>query len=674
MTHDSYIGRQVGDFFIRERIGIGGMATVYRAYQPSVNRDVALKLLHLQDASRRTTTFQRRFTQEAELIAALEHIHILPVYDYGLSGDVAFLAMRLLRGGSLSDLLKDGQPLETDRAADIFRQITRGLAYAHRKGVIHRDLKPSNIMFDDEGNALLTDFGLAKIVGGPDEFTQSGTVVGTPLYMSPEQLRGELLDHRSDIYSLGVILYEMLTGRTPFRSDNDEMISLIYQQIEKQPPPPREINPDISPDVEALILRALAKRPLDRVSEADAFCDDLYLALGRHVSSSGSQPRLSTGTPTTRVHSEVSDDWRGQRWLVYSSVAAALLAVGALILLLLGGYDSGASSSPDAEIAFVPTVIVGAEGVVSDVQPSQADVARARQHLGDNGFIAYVTCTQETAYHATQTREMREMADAYALDLRIYNSDTDEYRQLTLIEQARADGAEGLIVCPLAPALIAEALEAVQRAGLPLVLLQSNMPSYGGVLLAGDDHNMGYRAGHFAGEIIAQEYDGAARVIILDFPDMPSIVERADGIEAGVLGAAPSATIVGRWRGGTREFGAESMRALLADDVGFDVMVSINDAGALGAIDELNAAGIGPDEVVVVGIDAETLARNYITRGYYMRGSVQIDREGFSRAAIDSMVKLLAGAELPETIVVPPGDVATRATLADAVPPLPAAP
>jgi serine/threonine protein kinase len=220
---DQLVGRQVGDFSIEERIGRGGMSVVYRAHQHSVNRDVALKVIVLNPDE---DEFRRRFAQEAKLVATLEHIHILPIYDYGIiEGDIAYLAMRLLRGGSLSQLLTEG-PLTLDQTADIFTQIGRGLAYAHRRNVIHRDLKPSNIMLDDADNAYLTDFGLAKLVGENVDMTKSGNIVGTPAYMAPEQLRGDSVDHRSDIYSMGVVLYHMLTGQAPFESSDSNVSDL----------------------------------------------------------------------------------------------------------------------------------------------------------------------------------------------------------------------------------------------------------------------------------------------------------------------------------------------------------------------------------------------------------------------------------------------------------------
>jgi ribose transport system substrate-binding protein len=249
------------------------------------------------------------------------------------------------------------------------------------------------------------------------------------------------------------------------------------------------------------------------------------------------------------------------------------------------------------------------------------------------------------------------------LDYRVYDSNTDEYAQLTQIERARTDGAKALILCPLSPDLLRESLTSVQTAKIPLVLMSNDVPSYGGVLIVGDDYLMGYGPGALAGQIIQDEMNGEANVIILDYPDLPQIVLRADGIEAGIMSAAPDAHIVGRYRGATPEFAAASVRRLIEDGVKFEVIVSINDAGSFGAIRALEEAGIGPDEVFITSVDAEQLARRYIQDGYYIRGSVDVGREKFSRAAIDSITKLLAGGTIPERILVPPGEVITAESL-----------
>ena len=284
MHTDQLMGKQVNAFTVQERIGKGGMASVYRAHQPSVDRSVALKIITLDPNLGERDEFRARFELEARMIAALEHIHVLPIYDYGIvNNEIAYIAMRLLRGGTLADLLTMAR-LRLDRAADIFTQIARGLNYAHSKGVIHRDLKPSNILFDDSGNAYLTDFGLAKMVENSLHLTKSGNIVGTPAYMSPEQLRGDAIDYRADIYSMGCILYHMLVGHPPFEASESNVVSVIYQHLEKAPLPPSTLNPDVPPEVEQVVLTALQKDPNDRFAHADAMADALNEALGRKLS------------------------------------------------------------------------------------------------------------------------------------------------------------------------------------------------------------------------------------------------------------------------------------------------------------------------------------------------------------------------------------------------------
>lgn len=651
MLYDDYSGKQVDDFRLEERIGRGGMATVYRAYQASMNRNVALKLIpYGEDAE--NEEFRRRFNQEAEVIISLEHIHILPIYDYGITGGVAYLAMRLLNGGSLNDLLADG-PLPLARAADIFGQVARGLAYAHSKGIIHRDLKPSNILLDDTGNAYLTDFGLAKWVESPAALTKTGNIVGTPAYMSPEQLRGEPIDHRADIYSMGIILYHMVTGRAPFASTSSDVVSVIYQHLESIPTTPSDHNPEVPPSVDAVVLRALQKDPDLRYSSVKQMADELDTALGRRHSTSSYPAAPVPALPRSLLADEPS------RRLPLTAVVT-VVAVAAALLLATLALRSGITGSISR-----PTINAEASLPASDIVPSQTEIRQAQRALA-GGFVAFITCNQSSEYHATQAREIGELLAARDLNYRVYDSDTDEYRQTTLIERARTDGARALIVCPLNAELLDAPLRAVQQAGLPLVLLSGGLTGYSGVLIEGDEYLTGRLPGELAGQIVANERDGQARVIILDYSDLAYLVERADGLEAGLLAYAPEAVIVGRHRGGTRELAYQSVNRLLADGVAFDVILSINDAGAFGAIAALEEAGIGPDAVIITSVDAEAQARRYIRDGYYLRGSIDVGRTQFSEAIADAATALLAGMAMPEHVRVPPGDLITSETLAAA--------
>ncbi|HML24035.1 MAG TPA: protein kinase [Aggregatilinea sp.] len=269
-------GTHVGQYELLEVMGKGGMATVYRAYQPSMHREVAIKIIAPGLAS--DPEFMTRFEREAQIIARLQHPHILPVYDFGREEDKAYLVMRLMDGGHLADELDRG-PLKPERVIELTRQIASALDYAHRRGIVHRDLKPTNILLDDMGNAYLTDFGIAKMVAGTATtgLTAPGAVMGTPTYMAPEQWRAQPVDGRTDVYSLGVIVYQMLLGQTPFSAETPH--GLMYQHLDMQPPAPHTIQPDLPLSIEPVLGKALAKDPEDRYASASAFAEALDGAL-----------------------------------------------------------------------------------------------------------------------------------------------------------------------------------------------------------------------------------------------------------------------------------------------------------------------------------------------------------------------------------------------------------
>jgi serine/threonine protein kinase len=258
------IGRTLGQYRVIEKIGRGGMATVYKAYQPALERYVAVKVMHEQLAAG-DDQFFKRFQREARAVAALRHPNIVQVFDFGVEDDVPYMVMEYLEGVTLKRELQaltaQGETMSPGEAGRIFQAIAAAVAHAHAQGMAHRDLKPANVMLTTKGEVVLTDFGIARIVGGT-QYTATGAILGTPAYMSPEQGQGQGGDERSDVYALGVMLYEMVTGRVPF--DADTPLAVIYKHISDPLPLPRHLNPSLPEGVEQVILRALAKRPEDR--------------------------------------------------------------------------------------------------------------------------------------------------------------------------------------------------------------------------------------------------------------------------------------------------------------------------------------------------------------------------------------------------------------------------
>jgi Tol biopolymer transport system component len=268
------IGKMVNGYEILSQVGQGGMATVFLARQRSMNRNVALKFLpsvFLND-----DTYLQRFEREVKIVSRLEHRNIVPVYDFGEFESQPYIAMRYMPAGSVEELLTQGR-IPLPRVLSIVEQVASALDYAHQNGILHRDLKPSNILLDDGGGVFITDFGIARIISeGSGQITTQG-VVGTPSYMSPEQARAETLDGRSDVYSLGVMLFELVTRRRPFESDTP--YSLAVMHVTMPPPSPRQFQPSLSPALEQVIMRALSKSREARYGSASELAIALRGAL-----------------------------------------------------------------------------------------------------------------------------------------------------------------------------------------------------------------------------------------------------------------------------------------------------------------------------------------------------------------------------------------------------------
>jgi eukaryotic-like serine/threonine-protein kinase len=303
---------------VLRRLGSGGMADVWLAEDTHLQRQVALKVLHrryLQDPE-----FVSRFQREAEHAAGLQHPNIVAVFDRGQDDGINYIAMRYVEGPTLKELIEGG--LTPVQAAGLVRQVLEGARFAHRNGIVHRDLKPQNVMVDEEGKAVVTDFGIAR--AGVSEITQAGSVLGTPHYLSPEQAQGFEVTPVSDLYSIGVILYEALTGRVPF--EGESAVAVAMKQVSQAPQLPSSINPQVSPALDAVVMRALEKDPGQRFQSADAFIAALDAAMKEPGVAQGTQA-FAAAPPIVAPVEELEDERRRNWWMWALLVGAVLLGI-----------------------------------------------------------------------------------------------------------------------------------------------------------------------------------------------------------------------------------------------------------------------------------------------------------------------------------------------------------
>ncbi len=319
-----------GRYRVLRRLGSGGMADVWLAEDTHLQRQVALKVLHKRFAQDRE--FVERFRREAESAAGLQHPNIVSVFDRGEFEGTYYIAMQYVEGPTLKQLIDAG--LTPEEAVALIRQVLEAARFAHRGGVVHRDLKPQNVIIDGEGKAKVTDFGIAR--AGVSEITQTGSVMGTPHYLSPEQAQGFDVTAVSDLYSIGVLLYEALTGRVPFEADS--AVAVAMKQVSQTPQRPSSINPRVSPALDAVVMRALEKEPGQRFQNADAFIAALDEAMKNPGTGEGTAD-FAALPPVVAVPVEAEEDdpeeearKRRRRWIV-AAIAAVL--IGALIGLAL---------------------------------------------------------------------------------------------------------------------------------------------------------------------------------------------------------------------------------------------------------------------------------------------------------------------------------------------------
>ncbi len=302
----SLIGKTIGKYQIVELLGRGGMAEVYKAYQPSLDRYVAIKLMHSFLAD--DADFLGRFQREAKAVASLRHSNIVQVHDFDVADGIYYMVMEFIDGvtlkAKLQELASNNTMMPLDEATRITKDVASALAYAHRRDMVHRDVKPANVMLDREGRIILTDFGIAKILSGP-QYTASGAMVGTPAYMSPEQGLGQPGDARSDIYALGTMLFQMATGQLPY--DADTPLAIVLKHVNDPLPIPSRLNPELPADVERVIFKSMAKNPDDRYQTAGEFIAHLEQIQQGQAIPEGAQEtafrtRIATGRDATIMH------------------------------------------------------------------------------------------------------------------------------------------------------------------------------------------------------------------------------------------------------------------------------------------------------------------------------------------------------------------------------------
>jgi serine/threonine-protein kinase len=346
MVQDSLIGQHLGVYLIQSKLGEGGMARVYKAYHSRLRRDVAIKIILPQIVD--SEGFRLRFEREAQLIASLDHPNIVAVYDFGDIGNITYLVMQYVGGGTLRDRLRGQQVLEPQQATRYAIQMAKALHHAHLRGIVHRDVKPQNMLISttDPNHLLLSDFGIAKLfdarmeptlvstgpispMSGDSGLTRADQIVGTADYMAPEQVNAKPVDARTDVYALGVVLFQMLTGETPFRSTTIQ--GLLFQHVYTPPPPLHTINPYVPEILEQIVAKALAKAPEDRFQSAEEMAQALEFANAHsthRLSSSLPGTPISTNYPEGGAQTSPSMNRQASLYTQQSSVSAPGAASG----------------------------------------------------------------------------------------------------------------------------------------------------------------------------------------------------------------------------------------------------------------------------------------------------------------------------------------------------------
>lgn len=407
------IPEKIGQYVIRSELGRGGMATVYHAFDSRFEREVAIKVLPremLHDPQ-----FHTRFEREIKMVASLEHPSIVPVYDVGDEDGQPYFVMRYMPGGSLSNLIERGS-ISIQDTARIVEKIAEGLAYAHRKGIIHRDLKPDNILFDDNGNPFISDFGVAKLTESTSSLTGSG-VIGTPAYMSPEQAQGTEIDLRSDVYGLGVIVYQMLSGHQPYSADTP--MGVVVKHITEPVPEILKIQPNLPPELDDVIKTAMAKDKNKR------FPNTIELAKALNLIAFGREGDITFNTNsggTRRVKTQTIQLTRGQTGFAVVGIV--------LLVAVIGFFLLRNQLVPPVEATVTPTTPTATLIQSTETALPSATAIATNTEIQPTALVFAPACPANVAFPAPLVKEtdnfcVQKIPYAYAL--------TDEDSEFTVL-------------------------------------------------------------------------------------------------------------------------------------------------------------------------------------------------------------------------------------------------
>ena len=446
-----------GRYELGEPLGKGGMAEVRRAVDQRLGRSVAVKQLRADLAV--DPTFQARFRREAQSAAGLNHPTIVAVYDTGeeidpLSGvSIPYIVMELVEGQTLRDVLREGRKILPERALELTQGVLEALSYSHKAGIVHRDIKPANVMLTTNGGVKVMDFGIARAVADTSAtMTQTAAVIGTAQYLSPEQARGETVDARSDLYSTGCLLYELLAGRPPFVGDSP--VSVAYQHVREAPVPPSQLDPELTPEIDAVVLKALAKDPDDRYQSAGEMRADIArllsgeqttaqrttavvpLAAGAMAAAAYDTPTHVAGPPTALPPQEVEEAEYEEEEPQKSRVGLAILIAALIVLALgVGGWALYRVLNPPNTVTMVevPSVLGYTEQQARDQLTANNLQVEVKKENGDKESKGTITAqdpvgSTEVAENSTVTITLNEGPKTGTIPDGLVGQDVDEVK------------------------------------------------------------------------------------------------------------------------------------------------------------------------------------------------------------------------------------------------------